>query len=74
MQYIGILNQDWYTFTEAILPLINAVRSVDGIEAEIKGLDGKLSNAIMHAMENGPQLEVKVGDSTLSPRVAVFDL
>lgn len=60
MQYIGILNQDWYTFTEAVLPLINTVRSADGIEAEIKALDGKLSNAIMHAMENGPQLELKV--------------
>lgn len=60
MQYVGILNQDWFTFTDAIVPLINAVRSNDGIEAEIKGLDGKLSSAIMHAMENGPQLEVKV--------------
>lgn len=60
MQYIGILNQDWYTFTDAILPLINTVRSADGIETEIKALDGKLSNAIMHAMENGPQLETKV--------------
>ncbi|XP_062710505.1 division abnormally delayed protein [Aedes albopictus] len=60
MQYIGILNQDWYTFTNAIVPLINTVRSADGIEAEIKALDGRLSNAIMHAMENGPQLEMKV--------------
>lgn len=60
MQYIGVLNQYWYTFTEAILPLINTVRSADGIESEIKALDAKLSNAIMHAMENGPQLELKV--------------
>lgn len=60
MQYIGILNQDWYTFTEAVVPLINVVRSSEGIEAEIKSLEGKLSSAIMHAMENGPQLEVKV--------------
>lgn len=36
------------------------VRSKDGIETVIKGLDGKLSEAIMHAMENGPDLERKV--------------
>lgn len=73
MQYIGILNQDWYTFTDAILPLINAVRSTDGIEAEIKGLDGKLSNAIMHAMENGPQLEVKVKKACGTPALMQND-
>lgn len=67
MQYIGILNQDWYTFTEAVVPLMNAVRSTEGIEAEIKGLDGKLSNAIMHAMENGPQLEEKVKKACGTP-------
>lgn len=73
MQYIGILNQDWFTFTDAIVPLINAVRSVDGIEAEIKGLDGKLSNAIMHAMENGPQLEVKVKKACGTPSLMQND-
>lgn len=73
MQYIGILNQDWYTFTEAILPLINAVRSADGIEAEIKGLDVKLSNAIMHAMEIGPQLEVKVKKACGTPALMQND-
>lgn len=36
------------------------VRSKDGIETVIKGLDGKLSEAIMNAMENGPDLEKKV--------------
>lgn len=73
MQYIGILNQDWSTFTEAIVPLINAVRSADGIEAEIKGLDVKLSNAIMHAMEMGPQLEVKVKKACGTPALMQND-
>lgn len=73
MQYIGILNQDWFTFTDAIVPLINAVRSTDGIEAEIKGLDGKLSSAIMHAMENGPQLEVKVKKACGTPSLMQND-
>ncbi|XP_053688713.1 division abnormally delayed protein [Sabethes cyaneus] len=73
MQYIGILNQDWYTFTEAIVPLISTVRSTEGIEAEIKGLDGRLSSAIMHAMENGPQLEVKVKKGCGTPSLMQND-
>lgn len=36
------------------------VRNKDGIESVIKNLDGKLSEAIMHAMTNGPELEKKV--------------
>lgn len=40
--------------------LMTLVRSKDGIETVIKNLDGKLSEAIMHAMTNGPDLEKKV--------------
>lgn len=36
------------------------VRNKDGVESVIKNLDGKLSEAIMHAMTNGPELEKKV--------------
>lgn len=36
------------------------VRNKDGIESVIKSLDGKLSEAIMHAMTNGPELHIKV--------------
>ncbi|ETN58768.1 hypothetical protein AND_009642 [Anopheles darlingi] len=57
IEYVGLLNKDWSTFTESIVPLISTVRSPQGIETEIKALDGKLSRAIMQAMETGPQLE-----------------
>lgn len=60
IEFVGGLNKGWSTLTEAIVPLIDAVRSADGIEAEIKSLDTKLSNAIMHAMQIGPQLEKQV--------------
>ncbi|XP_041773738.1 division abnormally delayed protein [Anopheles merus] len=60
IEFVGALNKGWSTLTEAIVPLIGTVRSVDGIETDIKSLDGKLSNAIMHAMQNGPQLEKQV--------------
>ncbi|XP_049291064.1 division abnormally delayed protein [Anopheles funestus] len=60
IEFVGALNKGWSTLTEAIVPLIATVRSQDGIESEIKSLDGKLSNAIMHAMEIGPQLEKQV--------------
>ncbi|XP_035917202.1 division abnormally delayed protein [Anopheles stephensi] len=60
IEFVGALNKGWSTLTEAIVPLIGTVRSNEGIENEIKSLDGKLSNAIMHAMEIGPQLEKQV--------------
>lgn len=59
-QYLGALDQDWASFSEAIQRLMTLVRSKDGIETVIKALDGKLSEAIMAAMENGPELEKKV--------------
>jgi Glypican len=59
-QYIGTVDKDWYNFSESIEKLMDLVRSKDGIEAVIKSLDAKLSEAIMYAMENGPELEKKV--------------
>lgn len=45
---------------DSIEQLQNVVRSKDGIEAVIRSLEGKLSEAIMHAMQNGPDLEQRV--------------
>jgi len=59
-QYLGGLDPDWASFSEAVERLMTMVRNKDGIEAIVKSLDGKLSEAIMHAMSNGPELEKKV--------------
>lgn len=59
-QFLGGLDTDWTSFSEAIERLMTLVRNKDGIESVIKNLDGKLSEAIMHAMTNGPDLEMKV--------------
>lgn len=59
-QFLGGLDTDWTSFSEAITNLLLTVRNKDGIETVIKNLDGKLSEAIMHAMTNGPDLEKKV--------------
>lgn len=64
-QYLGALDQDWTSFSDAIQRLMTLVRSKDGIETVIKALDGKLSEAIMAAMENGPELEKKVSHSNI---------
>lgn len=58
--FLGGLDTDWTSFSEAIERLMTLVRNKDGIETVIKNLDGKLSEAIMHAMTNGPELEKKV--------------
>lgn len=59
-QFLGGLDTDWTSFSEAIERLLTLVRSSSGIEYIVKNLDGKLSEAIMHAMTNGPELEKKV--------------
>lgn len=57
---MGGIDTDWASFSEGIERLMTLVRNKDGIESVIKNLDGKLSEAIMHAMTNGPDLEKKV--------------
>jgi hypothetical protein len=57
---MGGFDTDWASFSETIERLMTFVRNKDGIETVIKNLDGKLSEAIMHAMTNGPDLEKKV--------------
>ncbi|CAO1371327.1 unnamed protein product [Diamesa serratosioi] len=72
-QYLGALDQDWSSFSEAIQRLMTLVRSKDGIETVIKALDGKLSEAIMAAMENGPELEKKVKKACGTPSLSHAD-
>ncbi|KAG4067470.1 hypothetical protein HA402_003294 [Bradysia odoriphaga] len=63
-QYVGVLDNPWSNVAESIELLYhNSVKTDKGIEEVIKTLDVKLSEAIMHAMENGPELEKKVKKS-----------
>lgn len=56
-----MLDNPWSNVAESIELLYhNSVKTDKGIEEVIKTLDVKLSEAIMHAMENGPELEKKV--------------
>lgn len=58
---MGVLDNPWSNVAESIELLYhNSVKTDKGIEEVIKSLDVKLSEAIMHAMENGPELEKKV--------------
>lgn len=60
-QYVGVLDNPWSNVAEAIERLVSSsIQSDTGIVNTIKGLDGKLSEAIMRAMEHGPELEKKV--------------
>lgn len=59
-QFLGGLDADWASFSDSIQRLMTLVRSKDGVESVVKNLDGRLSEAIMHAMTNGPELEKKV--------------
>ncbi|XP_058054386.1 division abnormally delayed protein [Anopheles bellator] len=72
-EYVGLLNKDWSTFTESIVPLIRTVQSPQGVESEIKQLDAKLSTAIMKAMESGPQLEQQVEQACGVPSLMQTD-
>ncbi|KAG5677511.1 hypothetical protein PVAND_007267 [Polypedilum vanderplanki] len=68
-QLMGGFDTDWASFSETIERLMTLVRNKDGIETVIKNLDGKLSEAIMHAMTNGPDLEKKVHKSCGQPSI-----
>lgn len=73
-----MLDNPWSNVAESIELLYhNSVKTDKGIEEVIKTLDVKLSEAIMHAMENGPELEKKVSAEFydfLSEEIPVFPL
>uniref|UniRef100_A0A6B2EAU6 Putative heparin sulfate cell surface proteoglycan n=1 Tax=Phlebotomus kandelakii TaxID=1109342 RepID=A0A6B2EAU6_9DIPT len=66
-QYVGSLDSPWTSFAESMERLLGLVRSREGVEAVIKTLEVKLSEAIMHAMQNGPELEKKVKKACGTP-------
>lgn len=72
-QYIESLDGPWAGFAGSIVRLTNLIRTKEGIESVIKTLDGKLSEAIMHAMENGPRLEKRVKRACGSPSLLTAD-
>ncbi|CAD7002584.1 unnamed protein product, partial [Ceratitis capitata] len=62
-QYAGVLDSPWSNVVDAIQNLVTThIRSDSGIVTTIKQLDIKLSETIMRAMENGPNLEMKVSE------------
>lgn len=66
-QYVGVLDSPWSNVAESIEALWhNSIKTDKGIEEVIKTLEAKLSEAIMYAMENGPDLEKKVSTHTNS--------
>lgn len=71
-EYAGLLDSPWSSVVDALNNLVTShILAETGIINAIKLLDSKLSEAIMHAMKNGPELEQKVkktcGSPTLSP-------
>lgn len=60
-QYAGVLDSPWSNVVDDIDNLVTThIRPDTGIVTVIKQLDSKLSETIMRAMENGPELEKKV--------------
>lgn len=59
-QHVGSLDRPWTTFAQSLEALVHIVRSKDGFESVLKVLDGRLSEAVMHFMQHGPELEQKV--------------
>lgn len=61
-QHVGSLDRPWTTYAQSLESLSHIVRSKDGYESVLRGLDGRLSEAVMHFMQHGPELEQKVGN------------
>ncbi|XP_017955034.1 division abnormally delayed protein [Drosophila navojoa] len=69
-QYSGLLDGPWASVVEGLDNLVAGhIRSESGIMNTIKQLDTKLSEAIMRAMENGPELEKKVKKTCGTPNL-----
>ncbi|XP_069967779.1 division abnormally delayed protein isoform X2 [Bactrocera oleae] len=69
-QYAGVLEGPWSNVVDAIQNLVTThIRSDSGIVTTIKQLDIKLSETIMRAMENGPNLEMKVKKTCGTPKL-----
>ncbi|EDW36497.1 GL10347 [Drosophila persimilis] len=71
-EYAGLLDSPWSSVVEALNNLVTTHIVTDsGIINTIMKLSTKISDAIMHAMGNGPELEQKVkktcGTPNLSP-------
>lgn len=64
-QHVSELDLPWNGYVGAVERLVIAVKTHDtgngvNVDSVIKSLDTRISEAIMHAMENGPSLEKKV--------------
>lgn len=63
-QHVTELDSAWNEYVSAIERLVLAVKQQGAgvnVDTVIRSLDGRISDAIMYAMENGPSLEKKVG-------------
>lgn len=75
-QHASELDLPWNGFVEATERLVVAVKGHDttptivlNVEEVVRSLDTRISEAIMYAMENGPNLEKKVGPVLLSQTI-----
>lgn len=59
-QHVGSLDRPWSTYAQSLEQLVHIVRSKDGYESVLRDLDGRLSEAVMHFMQHGLELEQKV--------------
>lgn len=69
-QFLGVLDGPWSNVAEAIEAFVSSsIFSENGVISVIKGLDTKLSEAIMRAMQNGPDLEKKIKKACGTPEL-----
>lgn len=64
-QHVGSLDRPWTTYAQSLESLVHIVRSKDGYESVLRGLDGRLSEAVLHFMQHGAELEPKVSQNSL---------
>lgn len=68
--YVGILDSPWGNVADSIERLVStSIQTDNGIVNVIKGLDTELSEAIMKAMGNGPELEKKIKKACGKPEL-----
>ncbi|XP_055924927.1 glypican-5-like [Argiope bruennichi] len=74
LAHVAELDQPWSDFVSGLERLTSGLVASYNIEEVLSVLDTKISEAIMYAMENGPELSKKVKTACGHPRRAARDV
>lgn len=59
-KYVVELDAPWNGFVEGVESLIHGMKQTESVDAVIRSVDGKISEALMRALQKGKDIDMKV--------------